>query len=200
MTEYFRKFEIEDKYQSTQIVFERTGPLANSWEYELGYWIQAFIHVYSPGVWFRAINAFGSIDNYMELRYLMEHAVYDPTHPLHNLDYETCSAEDRKLLDVFIEIARTCCYCGYAILKRDRPNLLPKKERKPLTVKEEKSIRWMIAYYTNSGKRQEQRAFSRYIDRFMEIYPKQTPTAKEIEEYNIIRFGCPQSPWDIKIK
>ncbi|MDE6222593.1 MAG: hypothetical protein K2M49_02760 [Muribaculaceae bacterium] len=185
MTEYFKKFDIDnnEEYKSSQIVLERTSLLAQHIDYELGYWMQAFSRLFSPGIYFRACNAFGKLENWQELRYLMEHAVFDPEHPLYGLDYETCSADDRARLDVFREIARTYCYCGFAILKRERPNLLPKKERKPLTKKEEKLIRWMSSYYTGIGTRQEQDAFSRYKYKFHELYPLQTPNSEEIETF-----------------
>ena len=186
MTQYFRKFDIDnnEEYQSAPTVLERTTPLAHSYDYQMGYWMQSFIRLYTPGVYFRACNAFGKLENWQELRSLMEHAIFDPRHPLYGLDYETCSDEDRTRLDALREIALTCCYCGYAFLKRERPNLLPKKERKPLTQKEEKSIRWMIAYYTNSGTAQERAAFDRYKWNFHEIYPRRTPTLEEVEEFN----------------
>lgn len=184
MIGYFRKFDTEEAYEPSPAVLEQTKVLAQSREYELGYWMQAFMRFYSPGLYFRATDALGEVSNWMELRYLMEHAIFDPTHPLHNLDYEECSAEDRTRLDVFLEIARTCCYCGYAIVKTFRPNQLPKKERKSLTQMERKSIRWMIAYYTNSGTAQERTAFSNYKYKFRCIYPQQKPTQEEIDAFN----------------
>ncbi len=185
MTEYFRKFDIDnnEEYQSSVIVANLTKSLAQSRDYELGYWMPAFMRLFSPGIYFRACNVFGKLENWQELRYLMEHAIFDPEHPLYGLDYETCTDEDKARLDVLREIARTCCYCGYVILKRERPNLLPKKERKPLTKKEEKLIRWMSTYYTGIGTRQERDAFSRYKDKFHEIYPPQTPNSEEIETF-----------------
>lgn len=185
MTEYFKKFDIEnnEEYKSSPIVLERTSPLAQRIDFELGYWMQAFSRLFSPGVYFRACNAFGKLENWQELRYLMEHAVFDPEHPLYGLDYETCSADDRMRLDVFREIARSCCYCGYAILKRERPNLLPKSERKPLTKKEEKTIRCMVTYYTNGGTWQERDAFEHYKWYFHEINPHQKPTIEETEAF-----------------
>lgn len=183
MVEYFKKFDIEEEYKPSTIVYDHTKCLAQSFEYELGYWMQAFMRLFSPGVYFRACDAFSKLENWIELRYLMEHAIFDPEHPLYSLNYETCSDEDRARLVVFREIARSCCYCGYALLKLKRPNLLPKRERKPLTRMEEKSIRWMMAYYTNTGTYQERAAFSQYIHKFQKIYPRQTPTQEEIDAF-----------------
>ncbi len=185
MEPYTHVIDLDGEYMPSPIVLERTNEIARSREYECGYWIQSFIRFYNPGVYFRAISAFGDIQNYMELRYLMEHATFDPAHPLYHLDYETCSADDRRRLDVFREIAWSCCYCWYAIVKRDRPNLLPIRERKPLTKKEEKYLRWMGAYYANTRTHQERAAFRSLIfGKFKEVYPPLTPTQEEIEAFN----------------
>lgn len=185
MVEYFKRIDEDGEYKASAIVRERTQLLSDSRDYELGYWMQAFMMFFSPGIYFRATDAFGQLNNWMELRYLMEHAIFDPEHPLYGLDYETCSAEDKRRLDVFCEIAQLCCYCGYAILKRERPNFLPKKERESLTKKEEQSIRWMLAYYTDGGTPPERAAFKRLQDRFATGFRSRlAPTPEEIEYYN----------------
>ena len=186
MTTYFPKIDDNEEYKSSSIVFEKTKTVAASRDYELGYWMGSFMRLFSPGVYFRACDVFGKLENWMELRYLMEHATYDPQHPLYSLDYETCTDEERSRLDVFREIAWSCCYLWYVILKRDRPNLLPKNDRTPLTKQEEKHLRWMEAYYANTRTVQERRAFSNlYCGKIREIYAPKTPTKEEVEIFNI---------------
>lgn len=185
MAEYFKQISEYEKYTQTDAVLERTRLVANRADYKLGYWMQSFMRLFMPGIYLRSLDSFGELENWMQLRYLMEHATFEPTHPLYNLDYEECSAEDRRRLDVFREIAFHCCYCWYYIVKKERPNLLPKKERKPLTKKEERYLRWMEAYYADNGTWQQQNAFSNILHyKARELFPPKAPTEEEIEAFD----------------
>lgn len=189
-TQYFPTIDIYDSYHPVQEVLEKTTLFARSHEYECGYWIQAFMWCYHPGTYQRVCHAFGELHNYMELRYLLEHAIYDPEHPLYGLDYETVNEADRIRLDVLRELSR--CYAWYPFVKKDRPNLLPIEERKPLNKKEQNFIRWMTAYYSQTGSWQERNAFYRnYLDKLGKLYDKVPPSADEIKEFesNSVRLS-----------
>ena len=172
---------IDKTYTPSPIVLERTKDLARCPDYEHGYWMQMFMHVFRPVLYQKANATFGIIRNHMELRYLMEHAIFDPGHPLYGLDYETASEEDRKRLDVFCEIARQ--YGWMPFIRLNRPNFLPAGSRRPLSKDEEKYIRRMKAFYSVSGTPQEREAFLRHY-KFGPILRPVFPTGEERAQFD----------------
>lgn len=186
----FIDYNQDSPYNPKPIVYEKTKELANLFEYEMRYWMQYYIFLFTPSIFPRVCNAFGYMTCWWELRYFMEHATYDPEHPLYNLDYEVLTAssnpediENLHRLDLFIELSKLKAW--YPFVKRDRPNLLPRKERKPLTRKEEQFLRWMPLVYSHKATSRIVSAWCRNFSELHKIYSvARLGTDEEIAEWD----------------